>query len=166
MRLILDSTNKKFISLSDEMKMINLYISLEQLRYDDIFKHELILDSDINPDISFIPSNILQPFIENAINHGLAPKQEGGVLNIRFLKEEKAIVCEIEDNGIGREKAQKLKKNNHISRALKMIVERIDILKQQEKYNIDLTFTDLKDVMGKSLGTKVTLKLPNNYDSE
>lgn len=166
MRLILDSTNKKFTSLNDEIKMLNLYISLEQLRFDNIFKHEVKLDDEIDPELTYIPSNILQPFIENAINHGLAPKQEGGILNIRFKIQGDGMLCEIEDNGIGRKDAKKLKKNNHISRALKIIEERIELIRNQEKYNIDLTFTDLEDAKGSSLGTRVTLKLPKNYIDE
>jgi len=166
MRLILDSTNRKFTSLSDEIKMLNLYISLEQLRFDNVFTHEVQIDNALNPEDTFIPSNFLQPFIENAINHGLAPKQNGGKLNIRFKSTDEGVVCEIEDNGVGRKNAKNLKKNNHISRALKIIEERIEILKEQEKYAIDLAFTDLEKLNGESLGTVVTLKLPKNDDYE
>lgn len=162
MRMILESTSKNYSSLKEEIDLLNSYINLEQLRFDNKFSYHLELDENIDSNNTFLPSTILQPFVENAINHGLASKTGKGNLWIRFKKNPETLVCEIEDDGIGREKASQKKKTKHNSKALQIIKERQEILKERDNYNIDFRFIDLKNNNGKAFGTKLILEIPND----
>jgi hypothetical protein len=164
MRMILESTNERFTSISIELNMLEIYMSLEQLRFDNIFDFDIEVDPNLDRQNTFIPSIMLQPFVENAINHGLAPKESKGKLWLRFRLQSDNLICEIEDNGIGREKSKLLKKSTHTSRALSIIKERKEILKESDNYIIDFIFEDLYNDKKEPTGTKMVLTLPLIFD--
>ena len=166
MRMILESTNQSFTSLADEIYMLELYVSLEQLRFDNIFDYDIVVDPKLDRERTLIPSIMLQPFVENAINHGLAPRISKGKLSIRFYASNHNLICEIEDNGIGREESRKIRKSTHSSRALDIIKERKEILKESDNYIIDFIFEDLYNEKKESMGTKMILTLPLLLDYE
>jgi sensor histidine kinase YesM len=125
------------------------------------------VDPGINLDAAIIPPMLIQPFIENAIEHGIRNKQDEGHVNVRFRLEENKIICEIEDDGIGREKAWETaytKKGKHKSLATEIIRDRINILNRKFRHKISLDIIDLRPGSGKVSGTLVRLDLPYILD--
>ena len=110
---------------------------------------------------------LIQPFIENAIEHGIRHKEDLGNIYIRFKMENKKIICEIEDNGVGREKAWEVeyaKRGKHKSLATEIIRDRIKILNKKLKQKISLSITDMKSDANEAIGTVVKLDLPYILD--
>ena len=101
-RLVLNNSKKTWIPLEDEMEMLVLYLDMEKLRFKDAFSYSIHCDEEADPDNTFIPPLLLQPFVENAIWHGLMHKKENGLLTISFRKEKDILHCTIMDNGVGR----------------------------------------------------------------
>ena len=163
MRLILESSRKKFILLSEELRLIELYVSLEQLRFSEQFSYKLSLSDNINKETLRVPSMLIQPFIENAINHGLFHKKTGhGLLELSIEKVDNYLNIVVSDNGIGVKAAQAIKEKMHrkeASRALEIVRERTGLYNKKMKENIDLKIENRLDSKGKVMGTIVTLKL-------
>ncbi len=159
MRKILENASKDSISLSREIEMLTLYLSLEKLRFGKEFEYQTVIDESLDPEHIEIPPMLIQPYIENAIWHGLLPKKSQARLWIRFYPEEETnLVCEIEDNGIGRKAAAEKKKSGHQSTGMKNMEERIGILNHMQNKHIHVSVTDLFDSTGTAAGTKVILK--------
>ncbi|MCD4698897.1 MAG: histidine kinase [Bacteroidales bacterium] len=157
-RRILEASKNNFISLKEEIEMIKLYLELERFRFDKQFDFEIILDQKINPDLVSIPSMILQPYLENAIWHGLVPKKGKGKLIIEVIKEaENILVITISDDGIGREKAAEISKKRklHKPTGIKNVEERLQLLNKLNKTNMSVRIEDLYDEGYRPLGTKV-----------
>lgn len=163
MRKILENTQKNTITLAREIETLDLYLSLEELRFSGNFEYHITVAEDIVPASIEMPPMLLQPYVENAIWHGLLPKKQEARLSLRFFSEKQTtLVCEIEDNGVGRKlSAEKLHERGHRSMGIRNIEERIDILNRINKGSIDATIIDLQDEMGRALGTKVVLRLVN-----
>jgi len=163
MRLILESSRKKFILLSEELKLIELYVSLEQLRFSEQFSYQLSLSKNINKDILLVPSMLIQPFIENAVNHGLFHKKNGhGLLELSIEKVDNCLHIIVADNGIGLKAAQEIKEKmdrKEASRALEIVRERTGLYNKTMEEDIDLKIENRYDAEGKVAGTIVTLKL-------
>ena len=163
-RLFLESSKNKYISLAEEMKLLNTYIRLEKIRFKQKFDYQITIAEDISTHNTFLPSMLLQPFVENAINHGLFHKDGEGLLNINIRKEENGVLkCIIQDNGIGREKAGEIKKQskrNYKSRATQITEEQLSALRQFEDFDIQFEIIDLFDEAKNSLGTKVIITIP------
>ena len=120
------------ILLEDEIGSIRNYLELQRLRYDEKFEYVIDIDTDIDLDSAIIPPMLIQPFIENAIEHGIKHKEGKGNIKVRFKLDNKKISCEIEDDGIGREKAWEVeyaRKGRHKSLATEIIRDRIKMLK-------------------------------------
>jgi LytS/YehU family sensor histidine kinase len=165
MRKILEHTQKNTISLGREIETLELYLSLEKLRFGINFDYDIAIASGIIPDAVEIPPMLIQPYVENAIWHGLLPKKENAKLWLRFFSENNQLVCEIEDNGIGREKAREIKrKREHQSAGMKNIEERITIINRVSEIKVKLEVIDLHDAKGTALGTKVRLKFNNVFE--
>lgn len=154
-----------FISYEDELSFIKMYLRLEKLRFKDTFQYKII--TEVKNEHIKIPSMIIQPFVENAIKHGLLHKKEERELIIKFTQKSQLLVCKITDNGIGREASKIInaKKNaGTVSFSTSAIHNRFEILKMYYKLAIGFEYQDLKE-NNKALGTKVTIKIPyNNYD--
>ncbi|VXC39701.1 conserved hypothetical protein [Flavobacterium sp. 9AF] len=170
-RLILDHSNQNYIQLSNEIEQLKLYTEIEALRFDNQFDYEFFIDSSLKMETVFIPSMIIQPYIENAIWHGLLHKDTKGKLIVKIAKHhENCIKVEVEDNGIGREKALELKSKQVLKKksyGMEITNNRIDILNKIENNNTICHVIDLKDVNNLPIGTKVELIIPlktNHYD--
>jgi sensor histidine kinase YesM len=125
----LEICNKSYISLEEELSYLNLYLSLEKLRFGDKLNYIINIDSEIDKEETLIPSMLLQPYVENAIWHGIMPKETQGNISIFIkLKNENLLHICIEDDGIGIENSAKLKNNDHISRGMELTQERINLL--------------------------------------
>ncbi|GLR15436.1 sensor histidine kinase [Portibacter lacus] len=164
MRMFLESSKSKFISFDEEQQLLALYLELEELRFEDKFKYEFDIDPRVDKTNLTLPSMLLQPFVENSINHGLYHKKgTDGKLIIQAIPDGDTIKVIIFDNGVGREKAKEIRANSlkkHRSRATEIIQERIQVLKKEKNIDIDIEYIDLMDDDGNSLGTKVIITLP------
>lgn len=164
-REILNQSDKHFITLEKEIEMLTLYLQLEQLRFDEAFEFEIIVDDEIDVSEIKIPPMIMQPFVENSIWHGLASQKDNKKILIEFtLNSEDILLARINDNGIGREASTKLKEQNasqsrYPSRGLSLITERLHILQQQYNKPFGASISDITDKAGKIKGTQVTLSI-------
>jgi hypothetical protein len=160
-RLILDRSNFKIVSLSNEINALKLYIDLEALRFNGKFSYSINLNGGIDPETVGVPPMIIQPYVENAIWHGLLHKDSFGNLDISFEKETVGIKCVIVDNGIGRKRAEELNSksvNKEKSFGMKITHERLNLLSEESAASF-VDIVDLTDNLGNSLGTKVIIKI-------
>jgi ligand-binding sensor domain-containing protein len=161
-RLILENSDKQKINLADELAMLETYIQLEQNRLDNKFDYHIHIDPSIKTTSFEIPSLILQPFVENAIWHGLIYK-EGGIINISIKKLSNQLICIIEDNGVGRTKAELLKQQQsvkHHSMGMKVTEDRLRILNQLNLERPSVNITDLFTEINEPCGTRVEIVIP------
>jgi len=168
MRLILDNAQKESIPIEDDLKALELYITLEQLRFEDKFSYTINMDKNIDPGYLEIPPNLIQPFVENAINHGLLNKESPGSVTISMKMDKNYIHCIIEDDGIGREAAGQLKpsefKTEHKPLGMQITKDRIQILNELEKSELNVAIEDLIGEDGNATGTRVIMKIPVGTD--
>lgn len=160
-RSILDMSNKETISLDEEINSLRLYLELEKMRFEETFEYHIQKDIDIEAENVRIPSMLIQPYIENAIKHGLLHKKNNRKLWLSFKKLENKLLIRIEDNGIGRKNSEIInkKKTSHTSFAMNANKKRLDILKHTFK-DINYNITDKISDMGEPLGTIVEITLP------
>lgn len=160
MRLFLESSRNKYIALSEEKVLLEYYIQLEELRFKGKFTSKIQIDDSVSLDTE-IPSMLLQPFVENAINHGLVYKENNdGFLHIHFKQDENKLVCIIEDNGIGRQKAAEIKSKSlkpYKSRSTEITEERLRSLELIENTKIEVSILDKQDTNQTAVGTKVMI---------
>ncbi|WP_349316745.1 tetratricopeptide repeat protein [Chitinophaga sp. MM2321] len=168
MRLILDNTQHTFVTLNKELESLRLYLDLESLRCNGIFDYFIRLDPGINDEEVLIPPMILQPYVENAIWHGLVHKHaDKGILDIEIVLNGRSLICTITDNGIGRKKAMEIKERKgvmHNSVGMKVTEGRIDLIRKMNKNKeAKVTVMDLEDAAGQATGTKVIIILPAEF---
>lgn len=163
-RLILDNSNSKNVILSHELEALKLYIEMEALRFDKKFDYSIDVDKTVNPDNVEVPPLIIQPYVENAIWHGLLHKEMPGCLCISVsMPEENMLECIIEDNGVGRQKAKDLKSKSATTRkslGMKLTEDRLTLLNRYAELNATIDIIDLSNGNGEATGTKVILKIP------
>lgn len=160
MRLILTNSANKFVPLKDELKSLTYYMDLEQLRFEGKFDYEVIVAPDIDEEFVEIPPMIIQPYVENAIIHGIVHKSGKGHLKLQFTHEDGRLLCVVEDNGIGREKAAEIALQDGLkkkSRGMMITKARLDILKHQTDEAYEVKVLDLRDQSGAPAGTRVEL---------
>jgi len=165
----LDDAHQNLVSLSEELERLELYLSLEHMRFDDKFNYEIKLDDDVDVNSIKIPAMILQPFVENSIKHGILPLNKKGEVCIRISKNENdQLVFGIEDNGIGIEQSLKKKfsgHREHVSQGMNITKNRLDLLKKITNKNFHIRGPEvIKDKDDNTLGTKVEITLPINYN--
>ncbi|MEM9341323.1 MAG: histidine kinase, partial [Bacteroidota bacterium] len=166
MRLYLEASRNEFHSLEEEIELITLYVKLESLR----FKSDLQVTMDVDDALdlqSEFPTMILQPFVENAINHGLSHKTDDRQLNIRFSQTETTMTCTIEDNGIGRAATADFQNKygkDHISRASQIVAEKIEVIEKIDHLAIQIDFVDKYDKNESATGTIVKITIPYSVD--
>ncbi|MCH2045944.1 MAG: tetratricopeptide repeat protein [Saprospiraceae bacterium] len=170
MRSILQNSRKSFLSIQEESRFLSTYVDLEKRRFKGSFTFNIDVDEVADTNFTMIPTFVIQPFVENAIVHGLLKSPREGKLNIVFTEPEQwenYILCVIEDNGIGREQAKLNNKNRtktHESLGVKITEQRLNYLSGKSLPSKPLIdFVDLKDKEGKALGTRVELLLPMRY---
>lgn len=162
-RLILDNSNSKNVILSNELEALKLYIEMEALRFDKKFDYRIVVDEGVSTDSIEVPPLIIQPYVENAIWHGLLHKEVAGQLVIHIsMISEGMLQCIIEDNGIGREQAKELRSKSATTRkslGIKLTEDRISLVNRHARLNASVDIVDLVDD-GQAKGTKVIIKIP------
>ena len=160
MREVLEYSQEEFIPLSKEIELLKRYVKLEHFRFNSDFDFEFIIDEKIRLDDYQIPPMLLQPFIENAIWHGLRYKKVKGELIVKFAQTPSYLEITITDNGIGRSKSLESKTVNQKkmkSTGIKNVENRLDIIQSVFKKKLIVEIGDLDK--SKKEGTKITLKL-------
>lgn len=163
LRSYLNSSQERYITLTDEINMLRNYIELQQVRFDELFDFSIDVENKIPADGVKIPSLLLQPLVENAINHGLFHKQGKGSLHISFRQgiSSDELICIIEDNGIGRQRAAEIKQESsahYKSHGTKLTRRLIDIFNEYEGMSIDMEYIDKNEP---ETGTIVKLTIRN-----
>jgi two-component sensor histidine kinase len=165
-RQTLDNSDKGAISVSNETKYLTRYLELEKMRFGHSFDYNIEIDPHLDADSTRIPTMMLQPYVENCIRHGIRHKREGaGLVAIKFLQKKSGLLCIVEDNGIGREKAHEFKSYKHVeyqSKGMSLTADRINILNRQHAEDITIEVTDLKDEAQQARGTRVAIYIPGN----
>jgi tetratricopeptide (TPR) repeat protein len=157
MRMVLENSEKKQVTLADDLKALELYMQLEALRMNHKFSYVLEIDTTIDPETTLVPPLLLQPFVENSIWHGIAKKNGTGKIKVTVTKDGEMVKCTIEDDGIGRQQAKEEQgpnTNSKKSLGMKITNARIQILNKVKSAAASIQLFDL------SQGTKVELKLP------
>ncbi|NLR78994.1 sensor histidine kinase [Chitinophaga eiseniae] len=161
LRKVLMLADKNFISLQEEADMLDLYLKLEQLRTNNGFVYTLTTDPRISPAALPVPCMLVQPFVENAIWHGLMHKETDRQLHIQWIQlQQNLYACEVTDNGIGRVQALQyhhdgLKTNNHHSRGMEICMERASLYRSMYHTRFDIEITDLPGDENTVRGTRV-----------
>lgn len=161
LRMLLENADKPFITLRKEIDFLHLYLGLESLRVPDM-QYSFSTDPALNTDQILIPNMFLQPYVENAIWHGLSHKETDKQLQIRIYRENGIMNYEIEDNGVGRKKAEELKslfRKQHQSKGMELLSKRIKLLNKEYSSAIQTEITDV--IKNNTIaGTLVTIKVP------
>ncbi|MBN2668402.1 MAG: histidine kinase [Bacteroidales bacterium] len=164
MRITLDNSFKKQVSIAEEIEALELYIQLEQLRFDKKFTYTIYIDSEIDQSRTVLPTLLIQPYVENAIWHGLMHKETNdGLLRVSITLKEDLINCAVEDNGVGRSKSteiNKLRRRNHKSMGAKITEARLRIINRLYGNDMQVVYHDLIDDKGQAAGTKVDIEIP------
>ena len=162
-RKVLENSQHTYISLSDELDALNLYLELESLRFRDKFDYAITVDEDIDSLLYKVPSMLIQPYVENSICHGLMPLHHKGTVKIDIMIDNGTLICTIEDNGIGRDAALENKKSRgaeHNSLGTQITNSRLDLVNSLYGTSLKTTYTDLKNENGEAEGTRVELQIP------
>lgn len=161
MRQVLQLSEKHLISLDDEISTLKLYLQLEQLRMQDNFSFIIDIEEGLEHEVE-IPPLLLQPFVENAIIHGLKnSSKQNKHLHLKAEKSTNKIIFTIEDNGIGREESIKntINRNHHTSMGIRLTDERLKMLEHVLPIKTNYFYQDLVNKNGNSSGTRVTIEL-------
>ena len=163
MRTILENSREGMIPLEKEIELLELYMKIERERFTTPFEYSISVTDDLDIYNVEVPSMLLQPFVENAIKHGLFHQKGQGQLSISFLNKNNTLLCTIIDNGIGREKSNVLNQQrgrSHQSRGLQIVDERLNLIRKSHPGDYAVQIHDLFDTQGFSIGTKVEISLP------
>lgn len=165
MRMILNNSMVQSVTLSNEMQSLGLYLDLERARFGNKFNYKIDIDDNVEEDLVCVPPMLVQPFIENAIIHGLMHKTtDDGLITIKISEnDENSLICQVTDNGVGRKAAAELEKNNerkHKSVGMQLTRDRLRDLNSEANAQMSCTITDLEDEVGNALGTQVTIIIP------
>lgn len=163
----LDSAQSESISLEDELERLKLYINLEQMRFKGRFDFQIDVEPGLDIAYIHVPSMILQPFVENSIMHGILPAERFGTIKIQIHSSDKGLLMTIDDNGIGIDESRERKNgtSRHVSNGMKITKQRIAILADalQSDHGVKGPY-QLQNEDGKSLGTRVEILLPANFN--
>jgi len=161
-RMILEFSDKKLVTLDDELEMCRLYIDMEKMRFGQDFNYKPDIASEIEPDLVPVPSLFLQPYLENAIHHGLRQKQGKKILSLEIRQTPTHTICTIDDNGIGRTAAQAQTANDPLrkkSYGIKLTQQRLQLYREKHERDIQAHITDKYDDEGKPTGTHVRVEI-------
>jgi ligand-binding sensor domain-containing protein/putative methionine-R-sulfoxide reductase with GAF domain len=167
LRTILVHSDKELITLKEELEILNLYIDLESIRFKDSFEYKIECDEDIDTDEVKLPTLLIQPFVENAIWHGLMHKEGDRFLLVKFFEKNGCLHCVVLDNGIGREKSSEIKLatgqgKKHTSKGIIVSMERLRAMNSSGDINGSIQIHDLKEANGSPVGTSVEIVFPNS----
>ncbi len=164
----LDTAGSGFILLSEEINRLKLYLDLEKLRFQESFSYEIITGTDVDTSSIMIPNMIIQPFVENTLWHGIINSGSRGLVTISFSFEDvdidsiicRSLIIKVTDNGIGIKEAKKNKQEDHISKGIQIIEERLRLLSTKMELPKPIMFEDLSSRNNNSHGTEVIISLP------
>jgi len=163
-RMTLEYVDKQFISLSDELAYLDQYVTIENMRFDNLIEYKVKCSDDIDIENTLIPPMLLQPIIENSINHGLRNLMRKGHIKLDIIKlKNNCYKCIVEDNGVGRKRSLEIKESQTKSResiGLKITEERLAILNKDKKGELGVKIFDLYSDKGEPAGTKVEITMP------
>ncbi len=163
-RAILENSREEFISLEEEIDMLRNYLDLQKLRHNNKMDYEISIDEHIITEDVLMPPMLTQPFVENAIEHGIMLKEGKGLVNIEICQNNEYLLVIINDNGVGRKEAmarRETPQKTQRSLSTKITRERIELYNSKAKSKIELKISDIKDENAKTiLGTSVKLKIP------
>jgi len=167
MRLTLEYSKESLIPIDKEIEGLQNYLELEQLRFNKIFEFTITKDQAIEDDMA-LPPLLLQPFVENAIIHGIVPKKHSGNINVDFSITRDMMICTVTDDGIGINRSRKLKENSvtvHKSMALEITRKRLEVIQAVTGKTANVEIIELTDSNECPVGTKIILHLPIQYVS-
>jgi LytS/YehU family sensor histidine kinase len=168
-RATLHNSSQSFISLASEISYLSNYLSLEKLRFKEKMDYSIAVAPEIDPETVMIPPMLIQPYVENSMRHGLRHKTKGkGYIWIQMELSSTHLTIQIEDNGIGREKASRYKTVEHIeyqSKGMSLTAERIGLMNSLYGEGIGVEVLDLKDETGVATGTRVVMRFPLFVDT-
>lgn len=168
MRMTLDISSRQEVSLEEEIKLLNLYLELEALRFEEKFTYAISIEHNVQQSSIYLPPMLIQPYIENAIKHGLLHIKNNRILQVKFaMKSEGLLLATIEDNGIGRKRSFEMKKFRqpmHKSFATGATQKRLELLNYKRPNEIVVKYTDMTDGNGFASGTRVELSIPVNVE--
>jgi len=162
-RKTLENSRNTSIPIQDELETLRLYLELEALRFKEKFSWSIEVDDEIDTLSYRIPTMLIQPYVENAITHGLMNKEDNGYILVKMEQKEDSILCTIEDNGIGRKRSRELqmeKNQNHVSLGTSITENRLRLVHEVYGKNMKVKYTDLVDEKGKACGTRVEISIP------
>jgi hypothetical protein len=165
-RMVLEMSEKELVSLGEELQATTLYLELEKSRFGDDFQFQILLGPGLQPDLVYLPSMIIQPFVENAVKHGLLHQTGYKEVRVSFMAEGEALAITVDDNGIGRKRSEELnriRKERHRSFAVDASQKRIDLLNSGYGY-IGVEYTDKYTPQGIACGTTVKISIPLNLN--
>lgn len=164
LRKVLEASSSEEISLQEDIDILNLYLSLEKLRFGDDFQYEIRLDDSVDAYAHAVPPLLLQPFVENALKHGLLHKKGKKLLTIDYRADDKHLFCSVEDNGIGRQNAQKIRDKRpdaHRSFSTEASAQQVELLSAFAKMPYSIHIHDLHDeATNEAAGTRVVVAIP------
>lgn len=164
-RMILEMSERELIFLSEEITALTLYLDLEKMRFGNDFTYSINLSENIEQENIKFPPMLIQPYVENALKHGLLHKEGEKTLHIQFTLSNNVLQVIIEDNGIGRKKSEelnKIRKDKHNSFASKANATRLEILNRGQENKVGVVIEDLYSAAGNPTGTRVIIQIPNH----
>jgi hypothetical protein len=162
MRGILESSRSSTVTVAEEVASLREYLDLESMRFSGRFAYAIDVDPAVDSDLR-IPSMLIQPFVENAVRHGLQPLPSGGRLTVSLALRDDAVVCRVEDNGIGRDSARERRERHGDARpshGMRITTERLEILNAARRRPMRMHVADLRDDAGAPAGTRVEICIP------
>jgi ligand-binding sensor domain-containing protein/putative methionine-R-sulfoxide reductase with GAF domain len=166
-RMVLNNSGRNVVTIEEERDVLELYLQLEQMRFERSFTYQILIDQDLEPDETLVPSMLVQPYVENALWHGLMHSENDRHVSIEFRRiSEDLLECRIEDNGIGRKRSFELKQLNsktkrHESKGLLISRERLQVLQRQGQH-ADVQMIDKNSEIHGTSGTLVVIELSTN----
>jgi ligand-binding sensor domain-containing protein/putative methionine-R-sulfoxide reductase with GAF domain len=163
-RMVLNNSGRNLVTIQEEFEVLDLYLQLERMRFEKSFSYKIVIDEKLEADETLLPSMLVQPYVENALWHGLmhSSGQRNLIIEFRLMSDD-ILECRIDDNGIGRKKSFELKKQSsktrrHESKGLMISQERLDVLNRQGQH-AEVHITDKYDTTGRATGTLVVIEL-------
>lgn len=167
MRIVMENSQKDFVPLDEEIAALKLYLNLEHMRFKEIFAYQFVVDENVTTHLHRIPPMLVQPYIENAVWHGLRYKKEQGFLSVTLTKDETYLLLGVTDNGIGRAQSKQRKTRNQQdmeSTGMKNTEARLQLLSRLYRCDLSVSVRDLDE--GEDTGTDVLLKIPLSLTEE
>lgn len=163
-RYVVDNSKLSYISVKSELEALTLYLELESLRFGKRLHYSIEISEEVDTEYMQMPSMLIQPYVENSIWHGIMHKQGEGHIRIQLTMDGKTLCCAIEDDGIGREKSQEMRRDKpasaHKSVGMSNTRERLEIINQVSDTNMSVKVIDLLAADGTSSGTRVEIRIP------